>query len=155
MRHLGATHGGGKRLAVERLVLRDFRYAARVLVTQRGFTAAAVLTLAGGIGLNSAIFGVFNALLLKPMPVADPGRLVWIASASINPGGPQGNLTYPDFLAIRERHDVFSDAFAFTEAAMSVSAAGQALRVEGQVVSGNMFEVLGVRMRQGRTFAAD
>ena len=136
-------------------MLRDFRFAARALVKQRGFTTAAVLTLAGGIGLNSAIFGVFNALLFKPMPVADPGRLVWIASASLKPAGPQGNLTYPDFLAIRDRRDVFSDAFAFTEAAMGVSAANQALRVEGQVVSGNMFDVLGVRMHQGRAFAAD
>jgi predicted permease len=134
---------------------KDFRYAVRVLARSPGFAAVAVVTLAAGIGLNSAIFGIFNALLLKPMAVHEPSRLIWIASASLKPDGPQGNLTYPDFLAIRERRDAFVDAFAFTETPMSVSAHAQALRVNGQVVSGNMFDVLGVGMQLGRAFAAE
>ena len=115
----------------------------------------AVLTLAAGIGLNSSVFGLVNVLLLKPMPVDDPSRLVWIASASLKPDGPRGNVTYPDFLAVRDRHDVIADAFAFTEAPMGVSAGNRSIRANGQIVSGNMFDVLGVRMHRGRGFSAD
>jgi hypothetical protein len=60
-------------------MFQDLRYAVRTLSRTPAFTAAAVLTLAAGIGLNSAIFGLFNALLFKPMPVHEPSRLVWIA----------------------------------------------------------------------------
>ena len=136
-------------------MLRDFRYAFRLIARSPGFTAVAVLTLASGIALNSAIFGIFNALLFKSLPVHDPSRLVWIGSSSVKPDGPQGNLTYPDFEAIRERRDIFADVFAFTETSMSVSAGGQALRVDGHVVSENMFDVLGLRMAIGRGFTAD
>jgi predicted permease len=133
-------------------MVNDFRYALRTLGRNRGFTVIATLTLALGIGLNAAIFGILNGLLFKPPVAADSDRLVWIASASSEPDGPRGNLTYPDFMAIRERKDVLAGAFAFTEAPMSLSTGGQALRLKGQVVSGNMFDVLGLRMTAGRAF---
>ena len=130
------------------------RYAIRSLLRQPLFTLTAVATLAVGIGLNVAIFGVFNAMLFRPLPVHEPGRLVAISSASIKPDGPRGHLTYPDFQVIRERRDVLADAFAFARVPLGLSAAGQALRANGQIVTGNMFDVLGVRAAYGRTFTA-
>src|SRR5688500_2306871 len=92
-------------------VVNDFRYALRTLGRNRGFTVIATLTLALGIGLNAAIFSMINGLILKPLEAADGERLVWIASASSEPDGPRGNLTVPDFNALRDRKDVLADAF--------------------------------------------
>ena len=130
----------------------DIRYACRLLARNPGFAAVAIMTLAIGIGLNGAVFSIFNAMLFKPLPVDRPGRLVWIASASTEPDGPRGNLTYPDFLDLRARREVLEDAFAFTEAPLSIGGGGRAVRLTGQVVTGNMFDVLGVRMAAGRHF---
>jgi predicted permease len=133
-------------------MVNDFRYALRTLGRNRGFTVIATLTLALGIGLNAAIFAIINGLILKPLEAADGERLVWIASASSEPDGPRGNLTVPDFNALRDRKDVLADAFVFSDAPISLSSAGQALRLKGQVVSGHAFDVLGVRMSRGRAF---
>jgi predicted permease len=136
-------------------MMKDLIYALRSLRRQPGFTTAAVLTLALGIGLNTSVFGILNGLLLKPLPVAAPDRLVWIASMSVKPGGPRGNLTYPDFEVLRARPDVLAGAFAFAPATFSLSSGDLALRVQGQVASASMFEVLGVRMQAGRRFLPD
>ncbi len=130
------------------------RYAIRSLLRQPLFTLTAVLTLAVGIGLNVALFGIFNAMLFRPLPVHEPGRLVAILSASTQPDGPRGHLTYPDFQVLRERHDVLADAFAFTRVPLGVSTNGQAVRADGQIVTANMFAVLGVRAAHGRVFSA-
>ena len=130
------------------------KYAVRSLLRQPVFTLTAVATLAIGIGLNVALFGIFNAMLLRPLPVHEPGRLVAILSASTQPEGPRGNLTYADFQVLRERRDVLSDAFAYSPVPLGITAAGQALRANGQVVTANMFDVLGVRAALGRTFGA-
>ena len=133
-------------------MVNDFRYALRTLGRNRSFTVIATLTLALGIGLNAAIFGIINGLILKPLAAANGDRLVWIASASSEPDGPRGNLTFPDFAALRDNKDVLADAFVFTDAPMSLSTAGQALRLKGQVASGQVFDVLGLHMSQGRGF---
>lgn len=130
------------------------RYAIRSLLRQPIFALTAMATLAVGIGLNVALFGIFNAMLFRPLPVHEPGRLVSILSASTRPDGPQGHLTYPDFEALRARRDVLADAFAFTQVPLGVSASGQALRAKGQIVSANMFDVLGIRAVHGRVFSA-
>ena len=128
------------------------RYAIRSLLRQPIFTLTAVATLAVGIGLNVAIFGVFNAMLFRPLPVHEPGRLVAILSTSTQPDGPRGHLTYPDFQALRDRRDVLAEAFAFANVPLGVSTSGRALRANGQIVTANMFDVLGVRAAYGRTF---
>ena len=74
----------------------DLTYAVRSLARNPWFFAVAVITLALGIGLNTSAFGIVNVLLFRPPPVERPHELVWISSASIKPGGPRGNMTYPD-----------------------------------------------------------
>ena len=130
------------------------RYAFRSIFKNPGFSAIAIGTLAVGIGLNVALFGIFNAMLFRPLPVHDAGRLVAILSASTQPDGPQGHLTFPDFEDLRARREVIADAFAFTQVPVGLSVGGQATRARGQIVTSNMFDVLGVGAAYGRTFAA-
>ena len=130
------------------------RYAFRSLLRQPLLTITATATLAIGIGLNVALFGIFNAMLFKPLPVQDPDRLVALLSSSTKPDGPRGHLTYPDFEAFRARRDVLADAFAFTHVPLGLSAGGQALRASGQIATANMFAVLGVHAAQGRLLVA-
>jgi predicted permease len=129
------------------------KYAIRSVFKNPGFSAVAIGTLAVGIALNVALFGIFNAMLFRPLPVDDPGRLVALRSASIEPNGPQGHLTYPDFDAMRSRKDVLAGAFAFAPFQAGLSVGGQAVRARGQVVTTNMFDVLGLRLAHGRSFA--
>src|SRR5688500_3268630 len=82
------------------------RQAIRSVFKNPGFSAIAIGTLAVGIGLNIALFGIFNAMLFRPLPVREPGRLVGIHSVSTTPDGPRGHLTYPDFEDLRARRDV-------------------------------------------------
>ncbi|HXG54780.1 MAG TPA: ABC transporter permease [Vicinamibacterales bacterium] len=130
------------------------RYAIRSVFKHPGFSAIAIGTLAVGIALNVALFGIFNAMLFRPLPVADPGRLLGMMSASTEPDGPRGNLTYPDFEALRARRDVLSDAFAYARVQVGVRVGGHAVRAHGQIVTTNMFDLLGVEPVYGRAFAA-
>jgi predicted permease len=130
------------------------RQALRTVFKSPGFSAIAIATLAVGIGLNVALFGIFNALLFRPLPVRDPGGLLAISSASTKPDGPRGHLTYPDFEDLRGRRDVLADAFAFTQVPVGLSAAGRSVRARGQIVTTNMFDVLGTDVAVGRPFAA-
>jgi len=129
------------------------RQAIRAVFKNPGFSAIAIATLAVGIGLNIALFGIFNAMLFRPLPVREPGRLVGILSASTTQDGPRGHLTYPDFEDLRARRDVLADAFAFTQVAVGLSSGGSATRARGQLVTPNMFDVLGVAASHGRTFS--
>lgn len=129
------------------------RYAIRSVFKNPGFSAIAIATLAVGIGLNVALFGIFNAMLFRPLAVEDPGRLVAILSASTRADGPRGALTYPDFEDLRAQRDVIADAFAFAHVPVGLSAGGQSLRARGQIVTTNMFDVLGVRIAHGRAFS--
>jgi predicted permease len=130
------------------------RHAFKAVFKSPGFSLIAIATLAVGIGLNVALFGIFNALLFRPLAVSNPAGLVAIRSASVKPDGPRGNLTYPDFEDLRARRDVLVDAFAFTQITAGLSVGGRATRVNGQIVTSNMFDVLGVRAALGRTFSA-
>jgi putative ABC transport system permease protein len=120
------------------------RHAVRSVFKQPLFSFIVIGTLALGIGLNVALFGIFNAMLFRPLPVQDPGRLVAILSSSTRADGPRGHLTYPDFEALRARRDVLTDAFALAPVQLGLSAAGNAVRTSGQIVTTNMFDVLGV-----------
>jgi macrolide transport system ATP-binding/permease protein len=130
----------------------DMRQTLRILARDRAFSVVAVVTLAVGIGLNTTLFGIVNPLLFRPLPVHDQARLVWIASASTKPDGPQGNLTLPDLLDYRVRHEALVDAAAFGETAVALRAGDRAVRLTGQVVTANYFDLLGVRPALGRAF---
>jgi macrolide transport system ATP-binding/permease protein len=141
-------------------VLRDLRYAARMLRKSPGFTLVAVLTLALGIGVNTTLFTAFDAVALKPLPVKNPGNVVrmerWFASGS--QGNGQYMFSYLEYLDYREHNRVFSTVVAaswlFTSLAELPGEKGAtpAGKLTGQLVSENYFSDLGVNAMLGRTF---
>jgi putative ABC transport system permease protein len=128
----------------------DLRYAARILIKQPGFTAVAVLTIALGIGANSAIFSVVNSVLLRPLSFREPERLIKIWETFL-PGG-QGSVSVPNLKDWREQNDVFTQIAAYQTAGFNLKGEESPERVVGATVSANFFEVLGVPPQFGRTF---
>ncbi|HEY0380182.1 MAG TPA: ABC transporter permease [Pyrinomonadaceae bacterium] len=132
----------------------DLRYAVRMLVKRPGFTAVAVLTLALGIGANTAIFSVVNAVLLRPLPFTEPDRLVYAEGADLRDGSKGGAISPPDFLDYREQNHVFERLAAFMPQSFTVTGDGSASeRVNSALVSHGFFETLGVTpLPGGRAF---
>jgi putative ABC transport system permease protein len=128
----------------------DIRHSLRVLRTAPAFTAIAVLSLALGIGANTAIFSIVNAVMLKTLPVADPDRLVQIGLAW-NGRYTRRSFTNPIWETLRDRHaDLFEGAFAFASNAFDENAGGERRSLDGMWVSGGLFETLGVHPWVGR-----
>jgi predicted permease len=128
---------------------RDLRYAFRRLRSSRGFTAAAILTLALGIGANVTIFSLVNTIVFRPFGVKNQDELVFLnyhTSKMELPG-----ISYPDYKDYRDRNNVLSGLAAFTYEAMNISRSGaQNSRFWGYSVSGNYFDLLGVQPARGR-----
>ena len=134
-------------------VWQDLRYGARMLSKQPGFALIAVITLALGIGANATMFNLVNALLLKPLPgVADPDQLVQIGRAYNSQGF--SNSAYADYRDFRDQSTTFTGIAAESDQAFHLGTDKTAERVWGGLVSGNYFEVLGVRAAQGRVASA-
>lgn len=136
-------------------LLKDARYGLRMLLRSPGFTIVALLSLALGIGANTAIFSMVSAFLFAPLPVEQPSQLVSIFTTDVkNPGPmPTSHLNYIDY---RDKNEAFSDMFAYTGQGVSYSSAsGEAKNLFAQIVSGNYFDVLGVKAQHGRTFLPD
>jgi predicted permease len=130
----------------------DFRYGIRQLRRSPGFTIVAILTLALGIGANTTIFSVIDAVLLRKLPVRNPQELVQLAT--VGPYG-VGSFSYPGFRRFRDENHVCSDMAAVGWLNhLDASIDGQAETVEGRIVSGNFFSLLGVGASVGRTFAS-
>ena len=134
-------------------VFQDIRYALRLLAKNPGFTFVVVLTLALGIGANAAIFSLTDKVLLQSLPVQEPDRLV-VLSAYDPKEAPEidGSFSYSMYQDLRDRNDVFSGVLTRGGAQMNVSYGDQNERVRGELVSGNFFDVLGVRPWAGRLF---
>ena len=127
----------------------DLRYALRVLAKSPAFTFVVVLSLALGIGANTAIFSLIDAALLKMLPVKDPGQLVQFKSMDYW-------FPYPAFQKFRDRNQVFSGVFAFTSIGnVDFEVNGQGAIAKGQIVSGNYFSMLGVKAILGRAITPD
>ena len=134
-------------------LLQDLRYGARTLARNKAFTAIAVLTLALGIGANTAIFSVVNAVLLQPLPYKDPGKVVFLWTTMISQGVPISGSAAPDFREWRKRNRVFSDMAAYSYDYLNLSLPGEEpLRLQGADVSPELFSLLGVNPILGRTF---
>jgi predicted permease len=131
----------------------DLRFGARMLLKQPGFSLIAVLTLALGIGANTAIFSLVDSVLLKTLPVNQPEQLVIVATGAPGQQSPPGSsFSYPLFRELRDKQSSFSGIIARAVVTLSLRASGQAERVVGEVVSGNFFSVLGVPPLLGRVF---
>jgi putative ABC transport system permease protein len=133
----------------------DLRYGARMLLKNPGFALVAVVTLALGIGANTAIFSVVDKLLVRSLAVKDPGRLVLINSVSVKPYFVSNAFSYPNFSDYRAQNQVFSDLLAFAETPLELKNNDRIERVSGEYVSGNYFDALGVRAARGRTFSPE
>ncbi len=137
-------------------MITDIRYALRMLVKNPGFACVVVLTLALGIGANAAIFSLLDQVLLQSLPVANPDQLV-VFSAYDPKEGPDINysFSYAMYQDLRDRNSAFSGVIARGGTQMNVTYGDQTERVLGELVSGNFFEVLGVRPWAGRFFTQD
>jgi predicted permease len=124
-----------------------------MLVRRPGFTVVAVLALALGIGANTAIFSLVYATLLRPLPVAAPERLVYLFTGM--PGAPYSVASYPDYVDLRDQSQSFAGLVARGGITVSLRSGEQPEQVSGLVVSGNYFDVLGVRAARGRTFTPE
>jgi predicted permease len=133
-------------------LLQDVRYGVRMLAKNPGFTAIAILTLALGIGANTAIFSVVNAELLRPLPFRDPGQLVRVATANARLHTVSGAVSYPDFADWRSQNHVFQDMSAFTDSSFALTGIAQPAHLQAATVTAGMFHLLGVSPELGRAF---
>jgi predicted permease len=132
-------------------LIQDLKHGLRLLVRRPGFSAVAVLSLALGIGLNTTLFSVVNAVLLRKTPVADPDRLVEIYS-SVSPEIPHFTSSYPDYLSILEGTDAFAGIAGHAFVRGILSTGGKPVLTTGEVVTANYFDVLGITPALGRGF---
>ncbi len=130
----------------------DLKYGARQLVRNPGFTAVAVLTLALGIGANTAIFSVVNAVLLRPLPYGEPEQLVMIWESRPREGAYENPVAPLDFFDWRQRNQVFDGMAAFLYSTIDLTGVGEPERIDTGIVSASFFDVLGVQAALGRTF---
>jgi predicted permease len=133
----------------------DVRFAVRSLTRQPAFAAAVVGTLALGIGANTAIFSVVDALLVRPAPFAHPDRLVLVRAARPQQGQVRLPLSYPNFLDFSVRNHTLDGVAAWTSGDVALTGSGDPEQVQYALVTANLFDVLGVRAGEGRTFRPD
>jgi predicted permease len=127
----------------------DLRYGLRALAADRGFTLAAVLSLTIGIGANTAVFSILNAVMLRTLPVEKPGELMSVRFGS------NGYLTNPLWEQIRDHQDAFSGTLTYSPDQFDLAEGGEAQYAHGLWVSGDYFHTLGVPAIRGRVFASD
>ena len=126
-------------------VLQDVRYALRALRSSPGFAAIAILSLALGIGANTAIFSLINAVILKTLPVSHPEQLVELGMKT------EGGIWFsnPIWEQVRDRQDVFSGAFAYSPNRLNLAVGGEVRNASASWVSGDFFRTLGVNPLSG------
>jgi len=140
-----------------RTFLQDLRYAVRVLLKNPGFTVVAILTLALGIGANTAIFSVVNTVLLKPLPYKNPDSLVkiWTHFTSIGLPNDQNWFSAPEFRDVLQQNRSFSNISVISPGTYSLGVSGNPQSLNGATVSPTFFNLLGVRPYLGRAFLPD
>ena len=135
--------------------LQDLRYGFRMLIKSPGFTFVAVLTLALGIGANTAIFSVVNAVLLRPLPFPEPERLVMIWGQFAKFGIPRNWISQPELVDLREQNQVFENLGAYTDGSFNVSGSEKPEWASGAYVTPDLFDTLKVKPVLGRGFTMD
>jgi len=133
-------------------LLQDLRYGLRMLAKSPGFTAIAVLTLALGIGTNTALFSVVNGVLLNPLAYPQSGQLVALYGKT--PGFDQASINYPNFLDWQRDTQTFSSMAIYRNQDYNFTGTGETERLSGYMISADFFSTLGIRPILGRTFRA-
>jgi len=133
---------------------RDIRFAFHSLAKSRGLTAIVVITLALGIGVNTAIFGIVNGMLLRPLPVHAPEQIMFLAAEQKGASLQTYTVSYLDLVDYRKQVSAFSDLFAYEIALVGLSAYGRAEEIAASCVTGNYFSALGLQPTLGRLFLA-
>ena len=136
-------------------LLADLRYGLRILWKNPGFTAVAVVTLALGIGANTAIFSVVNAVLLRPLPYPDSARIVTIGDTEPSRPGQVFPATGPDFVDWKAQNTVFDEMGAVFVSSAALTGIAEPLQLQGFEVSPEIFQLLGTQPVLGRNFTAD
>jgi predicted permease len=134
------------------------RFAVRQLVRKPAFTAVVLLTLALGIGANSALFSVIYAVLLKPLPYREPGRLVQVRSSVALPGKPVqtwAKWSFPKYEVLRDHNRLFAQVAACADRVLTVTGDGGAERLQSEAVSSSYFPLLGLQPSLGRVFGTE
>ncbi|MFZ0522384.1 MAG: ABC transporter permease [Candidatus Acidiferrales bacterium] len=131
-------------------LIQDLKYAVRMLIKSPSFTAIAIVTLALGIGANTALFSVVNGVLLRPLPYAQPDRLVVLSEKS--PNFESSSVSYPNFLDWQRSNSVFSSIAAYRSDDFNITGSGEPERVRVGMISAGFFEILGVNPVRGRLF---
>src|SRR5919197_2100395 len=150
-----ATLGTEEKTNIFADLWQDFRYGLRTLLKNPGFTIIAIVALALGIGANTAIFSVVNAVLLRPLPFKNPQQLVMVWENATHLGFPKNTPSPPDFLDWQKQTTVFAGMAAIAERSFNLTDVGEPERLEGRRISANLFDLLGVPALLGRTFVSD
>jgi MacB-like periplasmic core domain len=133
-------------------MFQDLRFGLRMLLKSKGFTAIAVLSLALGIGANTAIFSLVDAVLLRPLPFPEPDRLVMIWEGDLGKGFFRGNPAPGNYSDLKTQNRVFEDVAAFSGTSMNLTGDGEPEKINAQVVTTNFFSLLRNKPALGRTF---
>jgi predicted permease len=138
-------------------MLNDIRYGIRQLIKHPAFTIIAVLTLALGIGANTAIFSVVNAVLLKPLPFPEPDQLIAVGMTDSRQKGQTdlNSLSYPDFFDFRDQNRTLASSAVYRDQSFALTGEEGAMSVHGAKVSAEFFDVLGIKPKMGRAFVRD
>ena len=139
-------------------MMTDIRYGLRQLIKHPAFTLVAVLTLALGIGANTAIFSVVNAVLLKPLPFPAPDELIAVGMTDTRQKGAQtelGSLSYPDYFDFRDQNRTLASSAVYRDRSFALTSEEGATSLRGVKVSAEFFDVLGIKPKLGRAFARD
>jgi putative ABC transport system permease protein len=153
--HLKEECRDARGVSLVETIAQDLRYALRMLRNSPGFTAVAILTLALGIGANTAIFSVIDSVLLRPLPYQDPAGLVMVWENNSQHANPHNTVSPPDFLDWQSRNSVFAEMSALFDQRVNLTGNGVPQEVVIQDVSANFFSVLGVRPILGPGISAE
>ena len=121
-----------------RTLMKDLRYGIRMLVKSPGFTIVAVLSLALGIGANTTVFSLLDAIMLRSLPVSHPEQIVDIATRE-GGGEPHADFSYPLYAGLRDHNDVLSGTIAYVDTSLGLAVGDQTERISAEFVSANYF----------------
>ncbi|MCI0432638.1 MAG: ABC transporter permease, partial [Gemmatimonadetes bacterium] len=136
-------------------MINDFRHTVRKLVRSPLFTIVSLVTLAVGIGANTAIFSVVNGVLLEPLPFEDPDRLVGVWHTAPGAGFDEVNQSYATYLTYRDDGRVFADIGLWDQGSASITGAGEPEQVDAMRLTDGTLPILGIRPMLGRAFTAE